>query len=89
MIARYGLRRLTADERLLFPGLRPVLQIAKVQLTSRQRCCRWPERVGRSASSAELWSGLPKPIQVTIWFGFQAELRYSRHLMKCRGRPLR
>jgi len=33
MIARYGLRCLTPDERLLFPGLRLVLQIAKVQLT--------------------------------------------------------
>jgi hypothetical protein len=33
MIARYGLRRLTPDERLLFPGLRLVLQISKVQLT--------------------------------------------------------
>lgn len=33
MIIRYGLRRLTPDERLLFPGLRLVLQIAKVQLT--------------------------------------------------------
>ena len=33
MIARYGLRCLTPDERLLFPGLRLVLQISKVQLT--------------------------------------------------------
>lgn len=33
MFDRYGLRRLTPDERLLFPGLRLVLQIAKVQLT--------------------------------------------------------
>ena len=33
MIARYRLRCLTPDERLLFPGLRLVLQIAKVQLT--------------------------------------------------------
>ena len=33
MIDRYGLRRLTPDERSLFPGLRLVLQIAKVQLT--------------------------------------------------------
>lgn len=33
MIARYGLRCLTPDERSLFPGLRLVLQIAKVQLT--------------------------------------------------------
>jgi len=33
MIARYGLRRLTPDEHSLFPGLRLVLQISKVQLT--------------------------------------------------------
>ena len=33
MIIRYGLRCLTPDERSLFPGLRLVLQIAKVQLT--------------------------------------------------------
>lgn len=33
MIDRYGLRRLTPNERSLFPGLRLVLQIAKVQLT--------------------------------------------------------
>jgi hypothetical protein len=66
MIARYGLRCLTPDERSLFPGLRLVLQIAKVQLTKPPAVRRWPERVGRSASSAEPWSGLPKPIQVTI-----------------------
>lgn len=33
MIIRYGLRCLTPDERSLFPGLRLVLQISKVQLT--------------------------------------------------------
>lgn len=33
MIIRYGSRCLTPDERSLFPGLRLVLQIAKVQLT--------------------------------------------------------
>ena len=33
MIIRYGLRRLTPDELSLFPGLRLVLQISKVQLT--------------------------------------------------------
>jgi hypothetical protein len=33
MIARYGLRRLAPDERSLFPGLRLVLQLSKVQLT--------------------------------------------------------
>lgn len=33
MIARYGLRPLTPDERQLFPGLRLALQICKVQLT--------------------------------------------------------
>ncbi len=33
MIARYRLRRLTADEKHIFPGLRLVLQIYKAQLT--------------------------------------------------------
>ena len=33
MIAQYGLRCLTPDERSLFPGLRLVVQIVKVQLT--------------------------------------------------------
>jgi hypothetical protein len=33
MVARYGLRRLTAEERAIFPGLRLVLQTFKARLT--------------------------------------------------------
>ena len=33
MVVRYGLRRLTTEERAIFPGLRLVLQIFKARLT--------------------------------------------------------